>query len=94
VNYINPPYSLSKPFALKCVIELLRGNSSILLIPKLSITSNSSLEYAAKFADVITTGSLEFCGKKRKLPCDLVMACFFTPELKRFLAHNRMLNFK
>ncbi len=61
---------------------------------KFSMKSNSSLEYAAEFADVVTTGSLEFCGEKRKLRCDLVMASFFTPELKRFLAHNRMLNFK
>ena len=43
------------------------------------------------FCEVITTGSLEFYGEEKILPRDLVMVCFFTPDLKRYLAYKRMM---
>ena len=75
---------------LKALIEMLKGHSTIVLCPRSTLESATSMSAANLFVEVISVGAIKFDGERKALPEDLVLACMLTPKLKRFIAYNRL----
>ena len=62
VIYINHPYSLSGPFLLKTLMELLKGCNIIMIIPCISVQNPSFDDWAGRLTRRRIEGAVAFRG--------------------------------
>lgn len=84
MNYVNPPYSNIKPWVKKAILELARGNKTVMLVP-VRTSARYWQDLVFPFADDILflDKTIVFDSYKNSCPFPLALLEFLTPGIKR-----------